>query len=192
MSNEVRLSELYHHAYEGVSTTPDDEIHHQLMNGLGCLMNVSDNLDDRSRGVAFTTIASAVARFRTRGECPSSMYFAETFDSISFDDRARVLQITIPQLVSTSLLEDNAWWFIEAAIQLDLCSLLHLTFVEDALVSPDPMIRAFGTRALIEIPMSYWDEVQQHERRALLIERALKDEHELVRKAVTSHPNHQP
>lgn len=192
MSNEVRLRELYRHAYGGVSTSSGDDIHHQLMNGLSYLMNVSGDLDDRSRGVAFATIASAVARFRMRGECPSSMYFAETFDSISFDDRARVLQLTIPQLVSTSLLEDNAWWFIEAAIQLNLCSLLHLTFVEDAMVSPDPMIRAFGTCALIEIPKSYWDEVQQHERRAQLIERALKDEHDLVRKAVTSHPNHQP
>lgn len=191
MSDDVRLSELYHHAYAGATTASGDEVHHQLMDGLSCLMNVSGDLDAFTRAVALSTIASAIARFRTRDECPTYMYFAETFPSISEQDRACVLLLTIPHLISTSNCAENAWWFIEVAIKHELCSLLHLTFIEDAMNASDPSLRFLGASALVALPISYWDNSHQYGRRNQLIERALKDENELVRQAVTNRPEDQ-
>ena len=188
MSNEVRLSELFRHTYEGGSTSSGDEIHHQLMNGLGCLMNVGDNLDACTRAVALASIASAIRRFRDLGECPTSMYFAETFPSLSEKDRARVLQLVIPHLVSTSNCYDNAQWFIGSAIELELYPLIHLTFIEDAMNSPDPRIRIHGAIALTHLPLSYWEEKKQLERRTFLLEQLKRDGHELVRLAINELP----
>ncbi|HCT43636.1 MAG: hypothetical protein CMJ35_03180 [Phycisphaerae bacterium] len=117
------------------------------------------------------------------------MYFAEAFPSISEKDRCCVLYLAIPHIVSTSNCTENAWWFIETAIELELFSLLHLTFIEDAMFTTNPSIRAAGASALLDLPISYWDQAQQHERRAQLIELARQDESELVRQIITNHSN---
>ena len=71
MSDFDRLSELYRLSYEGAISSPDDGIHHQLDDALGVLMNVSGELDEHARIVAYSAYTSAINRFIAIEQFPS-------------------------------------------------------------------------------------------------------------------------
>ena len=120
------------------------------------------------------------------------IYFAETFRSFSKDIRETILLLLIPQIVKTTG-ECQLVWYIDKAIEEEMYALLHLAFVEGALISEDEIMRAMGAYALVELPLTYWKDVEQLERRAFLVNRTLNDSASSVRRESrkSSNPNKQ-
>ena len=63
-------------------------------------------------------------------------------------------------------------------------ALLHLAFIEGALISEYEIMRAMGAYALVELPLTYWKDAEQLERRAFLVNRTLNDPASSVRREI--------
>ena len=99
--------------------------------------------------------------------------------------------LTIPQIINARG-DPKLVWYIDTAIEYEMYALLHISFVESALVAEDKTMRAMGAYALIELPMSYWKNARQLDRRAFLIERTLNDPVKLVRMVIEESRKYKP
>ena len=176
---------MYEHDYFEPNTRPEDEDHHQLMDALGELMDLDDDLSGQRKVVALASLATALCRWQRQDDWPMQIfiYFAETFYSFNKEIRETILLLLIPQIVRTTGVSQLVW-YIDIAIEDELYALLHLSFVEGALVSDDEIMRSMGAYALVELPLAYWKEVEQLERREYLIRRTRNDSASSVRREI--------
>jgi len=176
---------MYEHEYFEPNTRPEDEDHNQLMDALGELMDIDGDLNEQRKAVAFASVATALRRWQGHDDWPMKIYiyFAETFRSFSKEIRETILLLLIPQIVKTTG-EPQLVWYIDKAIEEEMYALLHLSYIEAALVSHDEIMRAMGAYALIELPLSYWEDVEQQKRRVYLIDRTLSDPALSVRREI--------
>lgn len=181
-----RIHNLYAHECFEPDARPEDEDHHQLTDALGELMDVNEDMNEQRKAVAIATLATTLRRWQSHDDWPIQIviYFAETFRSFSKDIRETVLFLLLPQIVK-SIGNPQLVWYIDKAVEEEMYALLHLSFVEVALVSDCEVMRAMGAYALNGLPLKYWKDVEQIERREYLFKRALKDSAISVRSEIT-------
>jgi len=173
---------MYSHVYGESGNLPDELIYRQLEEALSTLMGIGDELTAQSQEIAMASIAAAIRKYQASSDWPrlSYMQFLETWRSIPKSARESVLTLTVPHLDSSE--PDPAFlWFIDEAIELGLHALLHITFVESALKSDDDYVRSMAAYSLIQLPVSYWEDAGQIERRTKLFEQVRKDPSPSVR-----------
>jgi len=176
---------MYAHDYFEPNTRPEDEDHHQLMDALGELMDLDDDMNGQRKEVAFASLATALCRWQRHDDWPMHIYiyFNETFYSFNKEIRETILLLLIPQIVKTTG-ESLLVWYIDIAIEEEMYALLHLSFIEGALVSDDEIMRAMGAYALIELPFAYWKDAEQLNRREYLLKRTRNDSASPVRREI--------
>lgn len=180
-----RLHNMYAHDYFEPNDRPEDEDHHQLMDALGELMDVNNDLTDLRKAVALASLVTTLRRWQDKEDWPRQIhiYFVETFPSFTNEIRETILFLLIPQIIKAKDLSFSDW-YIDEAIEQKMYALLHLSFIEGALVSDDETMRAMGAYTLKKLPRAYWKDGEQQERREYLFNRTLNDSSSLVRQVI--------
>ena len=177
-----QINRMYLHVYGESGDLPEEMIYRQLEEALHTLMGIGDELTAQSQEIAIASVAAAIRKYQVGKDWPSLSYmqFAETWGSIPKFARETILTLTIPHLTSSQR-HPALLWFIDEAIEMKMNALLHISFMECASESDDWYIRAMAAYTLVQLPVSYWEETGQLERRAKLIARAKLDPSSKVR-----------
>lgn len=177
-----QLDDLYSYVY-GETRYPFEEADYRLLEAaLNQLMDIDKESVFQMKKVAKAALVSAIQKFQAHKDWPSLIYMLilVSSGSISRANRELILTLTVPKLASSQG-HPSFLHFIDDAIEMNMHALLHITFVESGLTSEDDYTRAMATYALVSLPLSYWKETRQENRRAHLVERMSTDPSPSVR-----------
>tara|TARA_R110002073_G_C9389468_1_gene573639 strand:+ start:445 stop:1017 length:573 start_codon:yes stop_codon:yes gene_type:complete len=169
--------ELYQCVYS--KSLPVDRDWHQLYGAIYLIDN--ELAGEESVAVGEAIISTVLHQIQFQGGWPYSYYllFAESWRSLNSSTRIALLNQIIPKLAS-AMGSPGTLWFLDAAVEHKMYPLLHLSFIETALFSPDVTLRSYAAYLLVQIPVVYWVNVNQQKRRSELVEFALNDSAEQV------------